>query len=101
MINEDEFEGSSYGYNGIVEALNEYEADGGWFKHCQMRAAIILDANFSFDEKLGDYLLNKYGRHLEEAKEGWEKMWHYGNDTKQFITDMVNKWIKEYEETDK
>jgi hypothetical protein len=87
---------SSYGYSGMDEALQELNSDGGWLRHCQMRAAIILTNNFMMDDGEADYVMNKYARTLESGLEGWEKMWHYGEDTEGFINERVEVWRKEY-----
>jgi hypothetical protein len=94
---EDEGALPEYGYSSMVEALEEYESAGGWFRHCQMRAAIIVSNNFiSDDEKETEYVYNRYSRHLELGLKGWEKMWHYGEDTHEFIHKKMKSWAKDY-----
>jgi hypothetical protein len=87
-----------YGFSSIKEALEEYDSNGGWYRHCQVRAAVILTNNFSMDGGEEEYVFERYSRTLELQLEGWEKMWHYGEETEDFIKKKVESWRDEYAE---
>jgi hypothetical protein len=84
----------SYGFTNMEEAIAEEESDGGWTRHCQVRAAtIVLNYSFKTTREMKK-VYDRYYAHLVFYGDGWEKFWHYGKDTKAFIGEMVEKWKK-------
>ena len=84
------------GYSGISHALELYETYGGWYRHCQMAASIVIASGFTFDEEKADYIMEKYARHLELRKDGYDRMWDYSEANRDFIDEKVLSWANDF-----
>jgi hypothetical protein len=80
-------------YSSYNKAFEEYESDGGWVRHCQIRAAIIL-SYYNFDSnKQREYVFDEYVASLYDYA---DELWYSSDKTKPTIDKFVAESKKNY-----